>query len=239
MRKKILFKDEDIAHEIERRIEEERLKEGDRVPSERQLADDFGVQRDTVRCALEILLRRGVLEKKPRQGYYVAAKRIRIELDNLHVMKNEIEKIGRANRAILLNYEMISMNSRLSETTGMPEGTPCYQILRLRYDDNRPISFEKSYLIAEHVPGLKHEDFENRSLASVLRQRYGISMETAKQRLTQVYAGDPESELLKISKGGMLVRYEGLIYDRKGRLIEAFDNVVIPDSIEFHIRDYA
>ena len=45
MRKRILFKDEEISREIERRIREERLKEWDRLPSERQLAEEFGVQR--------------------------------------------------------------------------------------------------------------------------------------------------------------------------------------------------
>ena len=44
MRKRILFRDEEIAREIEMRIEDERLKEGDRLPSERQLAVEFGVQ---------------------------------------------------------------------------------------------------------------------------------------------------------------------------------------------------
>lgn len=48
-----------------------------------------------------------------------------------------------------------------------------------------------------------------------------------------------EAELLRIRKNEPLVRYEGLIYDRKDRLIEYFDNVMLPYSLEFHIRDYA
>ena len=61
MRKRILFKDEEISREIERRIHDERMNEWDRLPSERQLAEEFCVQRDTVRCALEILVKKGVL----------------------------------------------------------------------------------------------------------------------------------------------------------------------------------
>ena len=48
-----------------------------------------------------------------------------------------------------------------------------------------------------------------------------------------------EAELLRISKDEPLIRYEGSLYDRKDRLIEYFDNVVLPESIEFHIRDFA
>jgi DNA-binding GntR family transcriptional regulator len=48
-----------------------------------------------------------------------------------------------------------------------------------------------------------------------------------------------EAELLRISKDEPVIRYDGMIYDRKDRLIEYFDNVVMPDNIEFHIRDFA
>lgn len=239
MRKKILFKDEEISREIEMQIEEERLGEGTRLPSERQLAEDFGVQRDTVRSALEILLRKGELIKRPRQGYYVAPKRIELNLNNFRSIKKEVANIGRNNRSIMLNYEMISMGKMISEMTQLPEGTLCYRILRLRYDNERPMSLESSYLIAEHVPGLSREDLEHKSLASVLRHKYGITLVRAQQRITQIYADDMASELLRISREEPLIRYEGLIYDRKDRLIEAFDNAILPDTIEFHIRDFA
>ena len=239
MRKRILFKDEEISREIERRIEEQSLREGDRLPSERHLAEEFGVQRDTVRCALEILLKKGVLIKKPRRGYYVAQKRIELNFNNFSAIKKEIESIGKNNKSILLNFEMISLSKKLSEMTQLPEGTLCYQMLRIRYRHEKPMSLERSYLIAEDVPGLSMEYLEHRSLASVLRHDYGITLVSARQRITQVYADDMESELLRVSRDEPLIRYEGLIFDRKNKLIEFFDNVVLPESIEFHIRDYA
>ncbi len=239
MRKRILFKDEEISREIERRINDGCMKEFDRLPSERQLSEDFCVQRDTVRNALEILVKRGMLIKNPRKGYFVAPKGIEINLINFRSILKEIERVRNDNRSILLNYEMISMRKRLSEVVQMPEGTLCYQILRIRYDSSRPMSLERSYLIAEHVPGLSREDVELNTPGSLLKNRYGISLSSVRQRITQVYASDMEAELLRISKDDPLIRYEGLISDRKDRLIEYFDNVVLPDNIEFHIKDYA
>ena len=239
MRKRILFKDEEISREIERRIHDERMNEWDRLPSERKLAEEFCVQRDTVRSALEILIKKGVLIRKPRRGYFVAPRRMEINLNHIRSIIKEVERVGNDNRSIMLNYEMISMGKRLSEITQMPEGTLCYHILRIRYDSDRPMSLERSYLIADYVPDLSREDLEMQQLASLMRSRYGISLSGVHQRITQVYADDMEAELLRISKDEPLIRYEGLIYDRKDRLIEYFDNVVMPDNIEFHIRDYA
>lgn len=239
MRKRILFKDEEISREIERRIEAERLNEGARLPSERELAEDFGVQRDTIRCALEILLKKSVLVKKPRQGYYVAPRRIEFDLNNFRSVKKSIEKVGRESKAVLLTFEKLSMSEKLSEKTLLPEGTLCYRIMRLRYDNDRAMSVERSYLIAEHVPGLTEDDVNMKSLSSTLRQKYRISLISSHQRLTQVYASDIEAELLKVKKDEPLIRYEGLVFDRKGRLIEFFDNVLRTDSIEFRIREFA
>lgn len=239
MRKHILFKDEEISREIERRIRDDRMGEGDKLPSERQLAEDFEVQRDTVRCALDILLKRGLIIKKPRRGYYVAPKKIEINVNNFRSVKKDIENLGRNSKSIMLNYEMISMNKKLSEITQLPEGTLCYQVLRIRYDGEKPISVERSNIVAEYVPGLSREDLEQRGLASTLRHEYGITLVSARQRITQVYGDDMEAELLRISKNEPLIRYEGLLYDKKDRLIEYFNNVVLTDIIEFHIRDFA
>lgn len=239
MRKRILFKEEEISREIERRIESERLREGDRLPSERELAEEFGVQRGTVRCALEVLLHEGVIVKRPRQGYFAAPKRIEINLNNFRSIMKDVEMVGIYKKSIILNLEMISMSKRLSEITELQEGTLCYQLLRLRYDSKRPISLEKSYIIAEHVPEMRREDLEHQTLGAFLKNRYGIHLASAHQHITQVYGGDMETELLRISRNEPLIRYEGLLYDRKDRLIEYFDNAIIPDSIEFHIWDYA
>ena len=239
MRKRILFKDEEISREIERRIQDEHLKEGDRLPSERRLAEEFGVQRDTVRCALEILLKKGVIISSPRQGYFVAPKKIELNLNNFHSIKKVIESVGNRSRAIILNYEIVSMGKDLAETTQLPQGTLCYQILRIRYYNNSPVSLEKAYIVAEYVPDMSKEDLESPTLASLLKHKYGITLTSAHQRITQTYADDIEAELMRISRDKPVIRYEGLVYDRKDRLIEYFDNVIIPDSIEFRIREYA
>ena len=239
MRRRILFKDEEISRELERRIIDQRLKEGTRLPSERALAEDFGVQRDTVRCALEILVKKGVLVKRTRQGCFVAPKRIEFDLNNFRSVKKSIENIGRESKAVLLNFEILSMGEKLSEKTLLPEGTLCYSIMRLRYENDRAMSVERSYIIAEHVPGLTQQDVDQKSLSSTLRQKFRISLVSSHQRLTQVYATDMEAELLKVKKDEPLIRYEGLVYDRKGRLIEFFDNVLKTDSIEFRIKDFA
>lgn len=58
---KLLNKDEFIANEIKYYFIKNNIKEGDKLPSERELADVFGVQRATVRAAYNILEEEGII----------------------------------------------------------------------------------------------------------------------------------------------------------------------------------
>lgn len=57
---------EEVASQIQRLIAEGRLKAGDRLPPERELAETFAVSRTSVRDAIRVLAMMGLLE--PRQG---------------------------------------------------------------------------------------------------------------------------------------------------------------------------
>lgn len=55
---------ESIVEQVEQAIADGRLKAGDRLPSERQLMDEFGVSRATVREALKVLQATGSTQSK-------------------------------------------------------------------------------------------------------------------------------------------------------------------------------
>jgi DNA-binding FadR family transcriptional regulator len=65
---------ESIARALEQTIEVGHYKPGDRLPSERELSDQFGVSRPVVREAIIVLELRGLVQRRPGAGVYVAAK---------------------------------------------------------------------------------------------------------------------------------------------------------------------
>ena len=59
---KLMNKDEFIAYELKFYFMKNKLKEGEKLPSERDLAEQFGVQRATVRSAYKLLEDEGIIE---------------------------------------------------------------------------------------------------------------------------------------------------------------------------------
>ena len=62
---------EQIANQIERRILSGELRSGDRLPTERELAEQFGASRTAVREAMKSLAQRGLVDMKPGRGTLV------------------------------------------------------------------------------------------------------------------------------------------------------------------------
>jgi GntR family transcriptional regulator, transcriptional repressor for pyruvate dehydrogenase complex len=59
---------EQVAVQIEKRILEGELRSGDRLPTERELAEQFQVSRTAVREAMKILAQKGLVDMRPGRG---------------------------------------------------------------------------------------------------------------------------------------------------------------------------
>lgn len=62
---------EDIAQRIEDQIQQGRYKEGDKLPSERELAEEYGVSRNVIREVIGALREKGYAIVKPGKGAYI------------------------------------------------------------------------------------------------------------------------------------------------------------------------
>jgi len=63
---------EEIATKLEKMVLAETLKVGDKLPPEKNLAENFGVSRNILREALKTLKERGLIEVRTGDGVYVA-----------------------------------------------------------------------------------------------------------------------------------------------------------------------
>src|ERR1035438_5075817 len=77
---------EQIVEQIEESIREGRMKPGDQLPAERELAQQFGVSRTAVREAVKTLSEKGLVESSSGRGTFVTSARsesMRHSLDRL------------------------------------------------------------------------------------------------------------------------------------------------------------
>ncbi|WP_126424875.1 FadR/GntR family transcriptional regulator [Brevibacillus marinus] len=93
---------EDVIEQIENMIIAGKYKPGDVLPTERELAQSFGISRNTLREAFRILEREGLVETRPGGGRYVSK-----NLDKEDETKRIIENIEKATILELLEARKI------------------------------------------------------------------------------------------------------------------------------------
>lgn len=224
-----------LSKEIEYLLDAEGYKEKQRLSSERELAKYFNVQRLTIRAALQILVQKGILISRERRGYFIAPKRVQFTLNHTNSFKMMIERMGKTSYVKLLEFEKMKLTEPLAKKTLLAEGTEVYRIMRLRYGNKEPIAVERSYIVCELAKDLSEEDVHNKSLYETLKKKYRLSIVNSSHRVSVVYANGLEAELLKVSPSKPLIKYQGLVYEKKGRLLEYFETILLSDKIEFII----
>jgi GntR family transcriptional regulator len=185
------------------------LKPGDRLPSERQLAERLQVSRMTLRQALDSLARRGLVTRAVgrRGGTFVAEPKIERDLSAVSGLTQQLRRQGHRAGASVVSAETIRAGRSAAEALAVPEGARVYEIVRLRYSDGEPLALERSVFPAKRFPGLLDHPLEG-SLYEVLRDRFGERLSRAVERLEPVVADRHEATLLAVKIGAPLLAVE-------------------------------
>lgn len=72
-----------IHNQIKKDIEAGKWKIGEKIPSERELAENFSVSRMTLRQAIQTLVDEGILERKIGSGTFVARKKVQEKMSGI------------------------------------------------------------------------------------------------------------------------------------------------------------
>lgn len=235
MRKNLLTMDVILAKEILYMLNAEGYHPGDRLPSERVLAERFHVQRPTIRNALSQLVREHHITARERQGYFVSPDRIQVSTRTC-TGDFRSPKSGRVLTRKLYSFEKILVDKRLSGKMLVPERTPVFKVLAIYYDADTPLCLDYSYTPVDIIPNLTQEYLGSRQLFDVMKEDLQITVAKSNQRVTLIYTNEEESRLLLTEPGSPMMKYKGLAYDSTGRLLHFFEDIMKINDFAF-IRD--
>ena len=206
---------------------------GDRLPSERDLSQQLGVSRMTVRHALDSLVNRGMAYRRQGAGTFVARPKVEHQVDILVSFKDSMEQSGMRHNMKLLSLERMRANKKLANRLGINIGQLLCYIHRLRMHNGDPISLEHSYFPSSICPKIEQFDLEKRSIYKILENEFGIQIEIADQYFEPVVANKYESEMLSVSLNAPLMLVSRISYDVDGQAIEYGKDIYRGDMTRF------
>lgn len=187
-----------LADLLEARICSGEYPLGARIPSEPDLARTFGIGRPTVRQATDQLIQKRRLERRRGSGTFVTEPPEQVDLFTLAGTMASFRKRGIAVRSHLVQRPR---RVRAPDDAENPfAGREATFFSRLSQVREEPVLLEEIYLDPEHFPGLARMPLAGRSLAELVKERFGLVPESADQNFRVEKAGAVRGELLGLAK---------------------------------------
>ncbi len=228
---------EQVARLLRKDIQDGVFNSSSRLPTEGELAEQYGISRITVRHAVSVLVKEGLVERKQGKGTFICKAVMHRPLSRSSLSFTELcEENGKVPGTKLFSAGIkVPDNPRVISWMGLEPGEEVVVIFRLRLADNVPCVLETTYFPKKYKDLLKL-DLNQASMYRYLREEMGLEIITGEMVLRIVEADGKTAELLKVKKRAPLMESWGKVYTGDGELLHISHQVGYGGNFEFVIR---
>lgn len=131
---------------LKKKIEDEEYKEGDLLPAEKILMEQYQVSRITVRQAMAALCQAGYIKSSRGIGTKVIFKKIDEHMRSVISFTDEMKQHGITMNTSYCTMEKIRPTEKVAMMLKIPVTDECYCLTRVRCVEDRPLVYTKTYL---------------------------------------------------------------------------------------------
>lgn len=218
-----------IHEHLRQSINSQKLKAGDAVGSERELAEKFNVSRMTVRQAFRSLRQEGLIYQERGVGTFVARRKLDVHTRNLGGFTEEMRQRGFAPSSKVLQLRREAASAQAAESLGIETDAEVFRLERLRLVDGVPMAHETAFLPAKLCAELDDFDFEKFSLYEVLEKHFSVEIDHAEEVLEADCAAAPLAQLLGVKTNAPVLVVNRVVFTAFNRAVEAVRTIYRAD----------
>lgn len=207
---------------------------GSRLSSERDLAQQLGLSRVTVRRGLHQLARSGLIEAAAGYAWFVKPTVIEGPSNALQSFSETAKERGLGASATILKSGLRPATLDEAEILRVAPGAELVELVRLRLLDGIATAVDDSLVPHSRAPGLLEVDFEHASLFAVLTARYGCAPARADYAVEAAAADQETARVLGISPGAPVLVTAGTTFDVEGKPMHFSRTTYRADRYRFH-----
>ena len=208
----------------------------EKLPSERDLIEEFGFSRPTIQKALSDLENEGIIYRRPRQGSFVSERRLHKSLDSLQSFPEDLRSSGDVPSTRLIAFEIIEASETVARKLHLKTGDPVYYLVRLRHKNGDPIIYDYSYYAPFAIQDASCEVFVD-SIYSFMEQR-GMKISMAEKTVDAILPPKEIAEALKLRDDEPVIKIEMVAYLSDGRPFEYTLSHKNPKKYLLEIKSY-
>lgn len=208
-----------IYLDIKDKIIKNEYKIGEKLPTRKELADNYKTSKLTVKKGLDMLVSEGILNSRSGYGTEV----LRLPIRNSKIFgPNEglLNIVGEEHVQSKIHSFSIELPSKdIAKKLDISKNDYIYNIIRTRFIDHQPYSVEQTYMPLKTIPGLEPKILE-KSVYSYIQDTLNLEIKESHIRIKGVLATKFESKLLSIEENSFMIEVEKVVSLSSGEPFE-------------------
>ena len=208
------------------------LSPGEKLPSEMELMDIFGVSRITVRGAIDELQNMQLVKRSRGKGTYVTAELAKHSEGDRVGFMHSCELSGKSGKTELIDVSWMYPNISDIEFLKIDEDELILSTKRLHFVDDIATIIETNHY-TKRFAFLENEDLSGDLYEILIRHdvKRGKSLKT----LEVCYADPQEAMMLNIKKGDALLLFTDMVMDQEGHPMYISRQVYCTERLKFYL----
>ncbi|MDP4109702.1 MAG: GntR family transcriptional regulator [Bacillota bacterium] len=226
----------EIENHIKMQILSGKLRVGDQIPTEKQLAEEFNTSRMTVNKAILRLVGDRYIERTAGKGSFVINPHVSKTIESPNSFTKDMESIGLVAGSKLIDFRILRAKE-IPDIAGFLEISNedefIYYFVRLRTGNGTPIAISYTYVKAAVVPALDINAL-NGSFYKYLED-LGVKIKSTSCEMSAVLPTEMHKKLLKI-KDTALLKNSHVTYLEDGKPFEYIDTYYIGSRYSYKFK---
>ena len=224
-----------IHDQIKKEIDEEVWQIGQRLPSERDLAETFQVSRMTLRQAITLLVEEGVLERRVGSGTFVASTRVQEKMRGTTSFTEIMKSQGKTPSSQLISYRRTLPSKQEIEKLGINKTENIIRMERVRYADKLPVVYEVASIPEKFIKNFNKEEITSHFFQTL--QEHGYKIGKSQQTIYARLAKEKIAHYLGIPRGHAILALTQVSYFEDGTAFEYVKIQSVGDRFEFYLEN--
>ena len=212
-----------IHDQIKKDIDEGSWKIGERLPSERDLAEEFAVSRMTLRQAISLLVEEGVLERRVGSGTFVSSTRVQERMRGTTSFTEIVKAQGKTPSSHLISYRRTIPNEQEVAKLG------------LLPTDNITVVYEVASIPEKFIKNFKKEEVTKHFFQTL--QEHGYRIGKSHQTIYARLAKEKIAHYLEVEKGHAILGLTQVSYFDDGTAFEYVKSQYVGERFEFYLEN--
>ena len=197
----------------------ETMSAGEAFPPERQLAQQLGISRMTLRRAIDELVARGAVRRRVGAGVFAIGPKLDQGL-MASSFTEDMRARGMRPGARTLTFDVSPAGPRIARQLHLLDEDKIVTVTRLRLADGEPLALEELSIPHTLIPHLTAEDLDDRSFYELLHEKCGISVAESVQTIEPTVLDMQEARDLGVAEHSPALLFERTSKSAEGQPVE-------------------